>query len=99
MVHKPAHLTEYSLEFTDAQWEELVSLTFEPFEFFQGDSLTRGQWMALAEMCLGKAQRIEEGNYHIDDDDDGCDFVKWAEDLRVIASEIFAFFQPADGKL
>lgn len=77
-------------------------MSFEPFEFGQGDELTRGQWMALAHMALGKAQRIEANHYGVsnrDDEGDGVDTEEWANNLRQIADTILGFFQPGDGKL
>jgi len=93
-------MNHYSLPFSSSQWEELICMSFEPFEFGEGDSLTRGQWMALAHMALGKAQRIESGDYGADpsSDDDGVDLVAWAEELREIAQVILAKFQPGDGQ-
>ena len=102
--HPPQEL--YEFEFSDDQWDELVSMSFEPFEFSAGEKLTRGQWMALAEMALGKAQRIEEGFYGMVDendndigDADGVNVEEWAEQLRAIAAVIFQYFQPGDNKI
>ena len=88
----------YSLEFSDADWEELESLSFSPFEFAQGESLTRPQWFALAMIALGKASLIEAGEYAIGDGHDHED-AAWVEQLRSIAERILDKFQPGDGQI
>ena len=50
----------YLLTFSSEDWSELYRLTFEPFEFEDGEPLTHGQWMALATMALGEAQLLDE---------------------------------------
>jgi hypothetical protein len=89
----------YKLEFTEEQWQELISLSFEPFEFGEGDELTRGQWMALAHMCVGKAERVKRGDYGPANDVEPFDPEQWAEDLESIANTILNEFQPGDGKI
>ena len=93
-----AHRQTYELNFSDRDWEELVSLTFEPFEFGYDEPLTRGQWLALAHMALGKAQLIDDGQYDIGDGHDS-ENPEWAAHLRSIAHRILDEFQPADGKI
>lgn len=50
-------------------------------------------------MALGKAQRIEDGNYgggaEGEDNDDG----DWADELRAIASKILDKFKAGDGQI
>lgn len=79
--------------FSDQDWEEIASLGFEPFTIEPGQALTRQQWMAVAHMALGKAQRIENGDYG-EDVDNG-----WADQLRLIAETITDHFRPGDGNL
>jgi hypothetical protein len=83
----------YEIEFTDAQWDELVSMASDVFECEPGDALTRQRWMSLGFMALGKAERLADGTYDGDIDDN------WANELRDIAAIIFETFQPGDGKL
>lgn len=92
-----AHQKEYKLEFDEKDWDEIWSFSFEPFEFQREDVLTRGQWLAIAQMCLGKAELIENGRYDMGDEHDG-DNDEWADQLRSIADTILMFFQPGDGK-
>jgi hypothetical protein len=88
----------HKLEFSSRQWEELESLSFVPFTFSQGDALTRAQWLALANMAVGKAERIDAGDYGQRDEAEGFDPAAWSRDLRGIAAEILANFKPGDGK-
>jgi hypothetical protein len=74
-------------EFSDKEWEEIVSLGFEPFEIEHGDKLTRGQWWAVMEMAIGKANLIENGLYGGDDSERVNDS-DWADELRAIADVI-----------
>lgn len=90
---------KYTLEFSDSDWEEILSLTFPPFEIEQGEPLIRIQWIAIGHMCLGKAYRINTGAYDEPDFDDGCDLPAWAEQLQNIAEKIFETFQPGDGQV
>lgn len=91
--------TIYHLEFTNHQWEEIFSLAFVPFFMTIGDKATRAQWVAVGQMCLGKAQMIEDGYYGGSCPDEGVDISEWAQDLRDIAEIIFAKFQPGDGQI
>ena len=63
--------------------------------------MTRGQWMAIAHMALGKAERIESGHYGDDGSEEDPDYdpESWADQLRSIASVILDEFKPGDGKL
>ena len=90
--------TQYEMVFDKQQWEELESLTFTGFEINRETPMARDQWVALGHMCLGKAQRIEEGQYG-EPEDDMDDNSEWAEELRAIAAVIFGEFQSGDGKL
>ncbi len=101
MMHSTAAVRDtYSLEFSESQQEEIISLGFEPFEPDPTQPMIRGQWMAIAEMALGKAVRIERGDYEaITEDGFDSDDREWAEELRDIAHIILGFFQPGDGKL
>ena len=93
-----AHQIEHHIEFTPTQWEEIQSLSFEPFDICEGEAMTRGQWLAVARMALGKSMMLAEGYYDVgdgDDDDNG----RWVEELREIADTILAKFRPGDGNL
>lgn len=98
MSQQYAHRQLYQLEFSDADWEELQAMSFEPFEVVYREALSRIQWMALAEMALGKAQLIDEGRYDmgLGDDDDS---EEWADQLRTIARQILERFRPGDGQI
>lgn len=96
---KKAHEITYPLRFDPDQWEELIAMSFEPFEFGESDELTRGQWMALAHMALGKAQRVESGHYGDADEFEHQDSSRWAAELREIADIILDKFRPGDGQL
>lgn len=97
-MKRKAYQIEHSIDFTPGQWEEICSLSFEPFDIAEGEALTRGQWLAVAEMALGKSVMIAAGRYDMDDqDDDGNE--KWADELREIADTILAKFQPGDGNM
>ena len=87
--------SKFKMEFTDEQWEEISSMGFDSFEPVPGEPLSRGQWIAIAHMALGKAQRIEEGHYGGGEEDDP----DWAGELRGIASKIMDEFKPGDGKI
>lgn len=82
----------HRFEFISAQWEELIAMSFEPFEFGEGEVLTRGQWMALAYMALGKAQRIDAGHYGDTEQDERVNVEEWAQQLRDIADAILNHF-------
>ena len=83
----------------DTQWEEIESLGFEEFEPNSEKDMTRRQWMAVAHMCLGKAQRIESGDYGDTEENDPADNLRWANELREIAEVILTEFRPGDGKV
>lgn len=97
MPKKLAHRNLYRLDFSVDDWEEIQSLGFEPFEIEPFESLTRGQWMAVAHMCIGKAELIDNGRCDMGDEREG-DNQEWADQLRGIADTILQFFQPGDGK-
>ena len=91
--------SQYKMEFTDKQWEEIVGMGFDGFEPMPDKAFSRVQWIAIAHIALGKAQRIEDGHYgggaEGEDEDDG----DWADELRAIASKILDKFQPGDGQI
>lgn len=91
--------SQYKIDFTVKQWEEIESMAFDGFDPVPGEPLSRSQWIAIAYMALGKAQRIESGHYgggaEGEDEDDG----DWADELRGIASQILDKFKPGDGKI
>ena len=93
------HRRQYELEFTEPQWEEIVNLGFEPFEVVPEESLTRGQWMAVADMALGKAWRLDRGDYALGEPDEAEDNERWAEELREIAHIILNKLRPGDGQI
>ncbi len=97
-MKRKAHQIEHSIDFTPRQWEEICSCSFEPFDIAEGEALTRGQWLAVAQMTLGKSVMLAEGRYDLGDDDD-ADNELWADELREIADIILAKFQPGDGNL
>ena len=91
--------SQYKIEFTDVQWEEIASMAFDGFEPVPGEPLSRGQWIAIAHMALGKAQRIEEGHYGDGAEGEDDDDEHWADELREIASQILNEFKPGNGKI
>ena len=97
-MKRKAHQIEHSIEFTPRQWEEICSFSFEPFDIGEGEALTRGQWLAVAQMALGKSMMLAEGRYDLGDEDDK-DNEQWAAELREIADTILAKFKPGDGNL
>lgn len=97
-MKRKAHQIEHSIDFTPRQWEEICSCSFEPFDIAEGEALTRGQWLAVAQMTLGKSVMLAEGRYDLGDEDDK-DNELWADELREIADIILAKFQPGDGNL
>lgn len=90
--------TLYKLELTAQQVEEVEALAFTGFEIDVFAGLGRDQWVAIGHMCLGKAQRIEAGEYG-EPEDEMDDNAEWAEELRGVAEIIFGEFQSGDGKL
>ena len=97
-MKRKAHQIEHSIDFTPMQWEEICSLAFELFDIDEGEALTRGQWLAVAQMTLGKSVMLAEGRYDMGDEDD-TDNEQWADELREIADTILAKFKPGDGNL
>ena len=95
-MKRKAYQIEHRIDFTPRQWEEICSFSFEPFDIGAGEALTRGQWMAVARMALGKSVMLAEGRY---DDEDDKDNEQWANELREIADTILAKFKPGDGNL
>lgn len=91
---------EYEMEFSPRDWVEIAALSFEPFDISeQGQPLTRGQWLAVAKMCYGKAHLCDAGYYGEEDSDEGFYPKAWSDQLRFIADRITKVFQPGDGKL
>ena len=87
MCSNPAQT--YAIDLTDPQWEEVESLAFEPFEISRDNpAMTHGQWLAIAEMAIGKSVRIRDGAYG--PEDKPGDNKRWYEDLRDIAATIIA---------
>ena len=97
-MKRKAHQIEHSIDFSPKQWEEICSFSFEPFDIGEGEAMTRCQWLAVAQMALGKSMMLAEGRYYMGDDDDS-DNEQWANELREIADTILAKFQPGDGNL
>lgn len=92
-------LTMYKLEFTAEEWEEIEAMSFTGFTPSRGKPLDRSQWIAVAHMALGKAERIEAGEYgKPEDDDDDADELDWSQTLRGIAEKITGQFKPGDGR-
>ena len=91
-------VTQYKLGFDRGEWEEIDALSFDGFDPKQGKPLTRSQWIAVAHMALGKAARIEAGDYGGPEDDDEDD-TDWADTLRGIASKILNKFKSGDGQI
>ena len=95
-------MNTYSIEFSESQQQEIISLGFEPFEPDPAEPMTRGQWMAIAHMALGKACRIGQGDYGLDLDDPDITEVTdelWIGELNEIAEKILEKFQPGDGQI
>lgn len=88
--------SQYKMEFTAEQWEEIEGMGFEGFEPMPDKALSRVQWIAIAHMALGKAQRIEDGNYGGGAEGDDGD---WADELRAIACKILGKFKAGDGQM
>ena len=90
----------YQFDLTPQQEEEIDSLPVRLWSLNEDGKGLRGraEWLGVAYMCLGKAQRIDEGAYDINGEADEED-PNWADELRDIANIILAFFQPGDGKL
>lgn len=88
----------FKLEFTPKQWEEIESMSFPGFEPVAGEPMERAQWIGLGHMALGKAYRIEQGEYG-EPEDDMDDNTEWAEELRAIADVVFNEFRPGDMKV
>ncbi len=78
----------YKMEFTPAEWEELECLNYAGSRPDLREPLLRGQWLAIAQMALGKAQSIIEGHYDDCDGDDNGHHGSWALELRRIAAAI-----------
>jgi hypothetical protein len=92
---RKTHQNVHSIAFTTKQWEEIQSLSFEPFDIGEGEAMTRGQWLAVAQLALGKSVMLAEGRYDMGDKDNE----QWADELREIAGTILAQFQSGDGNL
>jgi len=92
------HITanRYALPFSEKQWDEIESLAFPGFEPSIGSAKTRGEWMAIQNMLLGKALRIERGDFSLQETD-GDEI--WAGELRLIADVIYREFKAGDGKI
>ena len=97
-MKRKAHQIEHSIDFSSKQWVEICSLSFEPFDIGEGEAMIRGQWLAVAQMALGKSMMLAEGRYDMGDEDD-TDNEEWADELREIADTILAKFKPGDGNL
>lgn len=87
----------YTFEFSSRLWEEVEALASGLFEINEDLTLPRRKWLALGQMALGKAQKMQEGYYGADDDE--TDIEQWTQDLQAIANTIFDFFKPGDGKI
>lgn len=96
-MEKRRHRDNYYIDFSPEQWEELIAMSFEPFEFEQHEELTQGQWLALAEMALGKAHRIWMGAYDFPGEDNADFRGEWEDQLREIAAIILEKFEPGNG--
>lgn len=88
----------YKMQFNKSEWEEVEALV-EPFCFKFTGQMTRPQWIAIAHMAMGKAQRIEEGDYGGGDEEESFDPATWAYQLRGIADVILTKFRPGDGQV
>lgn len=96
-MKRKANQIEHSIDFTPKQWEGICSFSFEPFDIGEGEAMTRGQWLAVTQMALGKSVMLAEGRYDLGDEDD-TDNEQWADELREIADTILAEFKPGDGE-
>lgn len=90
--------SKYRLAFTSQEREEIEAMWFEGFEPDPSQPQPRSVWVAIGHMALGKAERIEVGEYG-EPEDDMEDNDEWAAELRGIASKIFGEFQSGDGKI
>ncbi len=98
-MHK---MSVYNLDrmFDEGEWKELIDLDMDA-DPKPGKGLTRRQWLNVADICLGKAQRIETGIYGGDgfeDEEDREESMRWGLQLREIASKILNEFKPGDMK-
>lgn len=89
---KYKHQDEYVLEFNDREWDDLINLSFEPFEFAQGEALTKGQWMALADAAAGKSHRIAQGRAFSDLPSDPRERCELVGRLHLLAQRIWEHF-------
>ena len=92
-MKQKAYQIENNIDFTRKQWEEIQSLSFEPFDIGEGEALTRGQWLAVAQMALGNRRPVRHGRRGRQ----GQRAV--GVELREIADTILAKFTPGDGNL
>jgi hypothetical protein len=90
--------SKFKLDFSDQEQEEIEAMWFEGFEPDPTEPQSRSVWVAIGHMALGKAQRIEDGEYG-EPEDDMDDNEEWSDQLRGIASVIFNEFRAGDGKI
>lgn len=90
--------SKFKLRFSEQQIEEIESMWCDGFEPDPTKPQPRNVWIAIGHMALGKAQRIEAGEYG-EPEDDMDDNEDWVTDLRDIADIIFGEFKAGDGKV
>ena len=90
--------TKYRMAFTREEWVEICALEFDDFHPRKGHPMTRAAWVAVCHMLLGKAERIERGQYGggPDEDMDMDECMAWACQLRGIADKVFDRFKPGE---
>jgi len=90
--------SKFKLKWSKQQVEEIEAMWFDGFSPDPSEPQPRSVWVAIGHMALGKAQRIEAGEYG-EPEDDMEDNDEWIDELRGIASVIFEEFRSGDGKI
>lgn len=92
---------KYALRFSDVLWDEIEAMAFGNFEPSRKKPfMSRGEWLAIAEMSLGKAVRLERGDYDFEEEESPeRETMDWAFDMRRIAAAILDEFKPGDGQI
>jgi len=93
-----AQANTYTFEWPENLWEEIDAIASGLFDVPDDRRLPRRQWVAIAHICVGKADLIDKGYYDWAEADDRDELDRWADDLNEIANDILGFFQPGDGK-
>lgn len=87
MANKQLH----KIEFDDAEIDAIVAMGFEPFEPDPTEEMPASQLAAIADMALGKAERLRKGLYSFDGDQQKID---QKATLRQVAAKICRHLNP-----